>query len=158
MASFMLLRSLIMIEGVIEELCPRLNLFELLSTKFVDRAKKNFDLKKEILKVGEDVLSLGKKAARIPALCADALKDIVKGNTKINLELTGYEELEHSIGEMVRNVIYAVFACVMFYGSCLLCATEIEPKAENGMPLLAIAGFLFSIALGIYSVKRMSKK
>ncbi len=151
----MLLRSLIMIEGVIEEMCPELNLFEILSNKFMDRAKQNFDLKQSLIDVGTEALSLGKKAAKIPALCADALKDIVKGNFKINLELTGYEPLAVQLGKMVRNIVLAVFACVIFFGSCILCTADVGPVVGENMPLLAICGFLFSIALGIYSIKQM---
>ncbi len=154
----MLLRALIMIEGVIEELCPELNLFEILSNKFMERAKKNFDLKQSLLEAGTEALSLGKKAAKIPALCADALKDIVKGNMKINLEFTGYEALVDALNIMVKNIILAVFACVIFFGSCVLCMSDVGPKVGENMPLLSGAGFLFSIALGIYSIKQMNKK
>ncbi|MCR4591210.1 MAG: hypothetical protein K5668_10370 [Lachnospiraceae bacterium] len=154
----MLLRSLIMIEGVIEELCPDLNLFKILSDKFMDRAKRNFDLKKSLMEAGAEALSLGKKAAKIPALCADALKDIVKGNMKINLELTGYEDLMTALGDMVKHIIFAVFACVIFFGSCILCLANVGPKVGGDMPLLAGAGFLFSIALGVYAAKKLSRK
>ena len=154
----MLLRSLIMIEGVIEEMCPALNLFEILSGKFMERAKKNFDLKQSLIDVGTEALSLGKKASKIPALAADALKDIVKGNMKVNLEFTGYEPLVKALEKMVKNIVLAVFACVIFFGSCLLCLTEVGPDVGGNMPLLSEVGFLFSIALGIYSVKQMSEK
>ena len=40
----MLVRSLATIEGVIEQLCPSLNLFEIVSSKLMDRAKASFDL------------------------------------------------------------------------------------------------------------------
>ena len=153
-----LLRSLIMIEGVIEELCPELNLFGLLSEKFMERAKKNFNLKQSLIDIGTEVLSLGKKTARIPALCADALKDIVKGNTKINLEFTGYEALVKSLGDLVRYIVLSVFACVIFFGSCVLCLTHVGPSVDGNMPLMAEVGFLFSIALGIYAIKKMSMK
>lgn len=154
----MLLRSLIMIEGVIEELCPALNLFQLLSDKFMERAKKNFDMKQKLLEAGGDILSMGKKAARIPTLAADALKDIVKGNMKINLELMGYESLMNSLSFLIRNIILAIFSCVIFTGSCVLCLTHIGPSMKSGMPLMSAVGFLFSIALGIYSIKQMNGK
>lgn len=154
----MLLRSIIMVEGVIEELCPSLNLFELLSSKFMDRAKKSFDVKQSLLEVGTEALSLGKKAARIPSLCADALKEIVKGNMKINLELTGYDALMVSLNMMVRSIVLAIFACVIFFGACMLCMTDLQPTTQSGMPLLSAVGFLFSISLGIYAIKQMTHK
>ena len=154
----MLVRSLATFEGVIEQLCPELNLFELLSGKFLDRAKKNFDIQQELLSAGKDALSMGKKAARIPSLASDALKNVVKGKMKMNLELTGYDELANRAEDTIKSIILAMFACVLFFASSILCLTDIQPKAPNGIPLLSVAGFLFSIALAIYTVKKMSKR
>ena len=154
----MLVRSLATFEGVIEQLCPELNLFELLSGKFMDRAKKNFDIQQELLSVGRDALSMSKKAARIPSLASDALKNVVKGKMKMNLELTGYDDLTNMAADTIKSVVLAMFACVLFFASSILCLTDIQPKAPNGIPLLSVGGFLFSIALAVYTVKKMSKK
>lgn len=35
---------------------------------------------------------------------------------------------------------------------------NIEPKTPSGQPLIAAVGMIFSIALAIYTVRRMSKK
>ncbi len=153
----MLVRSLGTIEGVIEQLCPELNLFEILSGKMMDRAKKSFDLEQEIVSVGKDALEVGKKAARIPALASDLLKSASRGRMKINLELTGYEELLNKGGFTVKNVLLALFACVIFIGSCFLCMADIYPKAPGGMPALAAIGLIFSVALGIYTVRRFTQ-
>ena len=58
-----------------------------------------------------------------------------------------------STGESEEN-----FACILFLGSCILCTTDIHPQAANGMPLVAAAGMIFSIALAIYTVRKMTKK
>ena len=154
----MLVRSLATIEGVLEELCPDLKLFEMLSEKLMARVKKSFDIQQELVAAGKDALALGKKATKIPMLASDALKSVVKGKTKINLELTGYEDLLNETNKMVQYAIFAIFACVLFFGSCILCMTNIQPQTAFGMPLLAVVGFLFSISLGIYTVMQMSKK
>ena len=107
---------------------------------------------------GKDALSLGKKAAKIPVLAADVLGNISKGRAKINMELTGYQDLMDQVTGNVRNLIYALFSCVLFFGSCLLCQTQIQPKTADGMPVIAVVGFIFSIALGIYTVRRMAQK
>jgi len=54
--------------------------------------------------------------------------------------------------------ILALFACVLFFGSCILTTADIQPKTPDGQPLVAAAGMIFAIALGIYTVRRMSKK
>ena len=154
----MLVRSIATIEGVIEELCPELNLFEIISKKLMDRAKETFDLGQTLLTAGKDALELGKKAARIPVLAFDTLSNLVKGRMKINLELTGYDELLKRTENIVRYIIYAMFSCVLFFGSCILATADIQPKTEGGTPLIAVVGILFSIVLGIYTVRRMQEK
>jgi len=153
----MLIRSIATIEGVIEQLCPELNLFEMITTKLLDRAKQSFDVQQTLLSFGKDALSVGKKAARVPGLAADALNNIIKGRTRINLELTGYQDLMRDFNDLTRNVVLAIFACVIFFGSCILCMTDIQPQTADGLPIVAVFGFIFSIALAIYTIKKMNK-
>jgi len=62
------------------------------------------------------------------------------------------------VNATVKNIILALFACVLFFGSCILTTADIRPKTPDGQPLVAAAGMVFAIALGIYTVRRMSKK
>ena len=154
----MLVRSLGTIEGVIEQFCPELNLFEILSGKMMNRAKESFNLEQEIAAVGKDVLEIGKKASRIPALASDVLKGVARGRTKINLELTGYEELINKGSDSIRNIALIACACVVFFGSCILCTADLTPKAPGGIPAVAAIGLIFSVGLAIHALGKMSQK
>ena len=154
----MLVRSIATIEGVIEQLCPELNLFEIISGKLMDRAKQSMDISQELLSVGKEALEIGKKGAKLPALTSDVLTSVLKGRLKMNMELTGYEEIIDRAEKTVLNVVLAIFACVLFFGSCILTTADIQPKTSHGVPLLAVVGIIFSIALGIFTVKKMLKK
>lgn len=154
----MLGRAILATEGVIEQLCPELDLFTLLSNKMMDRVKKNLDIKQTVLDFGKDILTTGKKTAKIPGLLTDALDGLSKGKTKINMELSGVDEPLEKIGAYLRNVVLTVVACVLFIGSTNLAGVDIQPKTDTGMPLIAEAGIVFSIALGIYSISKLTKK
>ena len=154
----MLVRSLMTIEGVIEQLCPELNLFEIISGKMMDRAKKSFDLEQSLISVGTEALEIGKKATKIPALASDVLKGIARGRMKLNLELTGYEDLINKGADSIKNVVLAIFSCVLFIGSCILCLANITPKAPGGIPAVAAIGLIFSISLAIYTVKNLTRR
>ena len=154
----MLVRSIATIEGVIEQLCPELNLFQQITDKLMERVKKNLDVKQELVSAGKDILGVGKKVAKMPELAYDALNGMVKGRTKVNLELTAYEDILNKLNETTKNIILAVFACVLFIGSCVLSSTDLKPQTPNGQPLIAAVGMVFSIALAIFTVRRMSKK
>ena len=154
----MLVRSFLTIEGVMEQLCPELNLFEVISDKLMDRMKKSFSLEKEILSLGQGVLDVGKKVSRIPQLIADTLSDLMKGRMKINLELTGYQELTKELENMIHDVILVLVGCVLFSGGCRLCQTEIQPLTPNGMPLIALIILMAGLSLIIFALKRIFRK
>ena len=154
----MLARSFIAIEGVIEQLCPDLNLMDIMSDKLASRLKKSVDIKQTLIDAGKGILGIGKKAAALPGLAADALSGLAKGRMKINMEITGYEEPLERIGVFVKYVVMAVISCILFIGSCILASVDIEPKTSTGMPLLSVVIMVFSIALGIFSIKQMGKK
>ena len=154
----MLVRSFLTIEGVMEQLCPELNLFDIISEKLMDRMKKSFSLKAEIQSLGEGVLDMGKKVSKIPQLAAEALNDVMKGRLKINLELTGYEDVVRQLGEKINDIILVIVACVLFSGGCRLCQTEIKPMTPAGIPLLALIILIVGVSLGIYALKRVFRK
>ena len=154
----MLVRSIATIEGVLEEFCPQLNLFTLLTDRFMERAKKSFDLKAELAAGGKEFLAMSKKAVKIPMLASDALNTFVKGRSKVTIEVTGYEELLKKGAKTLKNLVLALFACILFIGSCILCTADIGPKTTGGIPFIAGIGLVVSIGLGIYVVKKMTKK
>ncbi len=154
----MLVRSFLTIEGVMEQLCPDLNLFDIISEKLMDRMKKSFSLEQEIMSLGQGVLDVGKKVSQIPQLAAEALTDVMKGRLKINMGLTGYEDLIRDLGEKVNDIILVIIACVLFSGGCRLCQTDIQPLTPAGMPLIALIVLLVGITLGIYALKRVFRK
>ena len=152
----MLIRSLVTMEGVIEKFCPELDLFAFLQEKLVARAKDSFDIKEKLTSSMESLASTATRTVKLPSLAYDALRNLVKGRMKVSVEPTGYEEPIRVLVEVIINVLLGVFACVLFNGSCTLCTTQIPPLID-GVPLFALAGFAVSIALAIYSIKKLIK-
>ena len=153
----MLFRSVITIEGVIEDICPELNLLKILSDRMAARVKNNFDLKATITNLGKEIYNLGGKSLKLPAQISDSLGLLNKGKMKVNMEVTGLDEPLSLIAEFARYTILSVIACVLFIGSCILCTTNMMPKAAGDVPLVAVVGILFSIALGIFAVRKLWK-
>ena len=80
---------------------------------------------------------------------------MVKGKTKVRFELSGYEEPLNRIFHFLRYTVLTLVALVLFIGSCILCTTDFKPILPNGVPLLALTGIVFSIALAIFSIKKL---
>ena len=154
----LLARAVLAIEGVIEQLCPELNLLDIISKKLIDRMKKNFDIKQTLIDAGKGIIGTGKKVAEIPGLASEALKGIAKGKMKLNTELTGLDEPMDRAETFIKNIVLVVIACVMFIGGCILCTVNLLPTTTIGAPLLAVIMLVFSISLGIFAVLRLGKK
>ena len=154
----MLVRSFLTIEGVLEQLCPELNLFDIISSKLMERMKKSFNLEQEVMSLGKGILDVGQKVSRIPQLIADTLSDIMKGRLKVNLELTGYENLIQELNGKIDDLILVIVACVLFSGGCKLCQTDIRPLTPNGMPLIAVIVLVIGVSLLIFALKRILQK
>ncbi len=153
----MLVRSIVTIEGVIEELCPELNLFEFMTNKMMERMKENFDIRQKLMEVLREVGATGSEALQMPGAVITLLRNLSKGRLKIGFELTGYTELLQQFKTTVKDITFVIFACVLLIGSCILCLTDITPDV-NGIPVVALIGFLISLSLGIFAILRMSKK
>ena len=152
----MMVRSLVTMEGVIEVLCPELDLFSFLQEKLLSRAKENFDVKEKLASSVESLAATAMRTVKLPGLATDVLRNLVKGRLKISFELTGYEEPFQVLIDVIKNVVIAIFACVMFSGSCRLYSAQVPPLVD-GIPLFSLAGFALSVALAVYSVKKLVK-
>ena len=152
----MLIRSLVTMEGVIEKFCPELDLFTFLQEKLLARAKDSIDVKETLTSSVEALASTATRTLKLPGLAYEALRNLVKGRLKVNLEPTGTEKTLHVLIEVIINVLLAIFACVLFSGSCQL-ATAMIPPLINGVPLFSIVGFAVTIALAIYSIQKLIK-
>lgn len=150
-----LVRSVTTMEGVVEQICPDLNIFDLLYSKMKEHMRKNFSLKRQMFEKSRDFLDAGRKTARIPVLASEALNNVVKGKMKMNMEITGWEEPLERLIRVIRYAMLTLVACVLFVGSCILCTTNYYPKLPSGIPLIAVVGLVFSIALAIFSVRKL---
>ena len=154
----MLIRSIATFEGVLEQLSPSGNLFEAIANKLMDRVKQSFDMSESLKGAGKDILATGKRAAKLPALIHDVVSGVAKGRTKINIELTGYEELLKESRSTILNLVIALFACILFVGSCILATVDMSPKTRHGIPLFSAGGIVLSISMAVYVIMKMAKK
>ena len=154
----MLVRSFLTIEGVLEQLCPELNLFKITSDKLLERKKKSFNLEKEIMKLGSGFMNVGRKVTQLPQMLAEALTDIMRGRLKINLDVGGYDDLVEEIGNKINDVILVIIGCVLFSGGCRLASTQIQPVLPNGLPMLAVIVLVASCSMIIFALKRIFGK
>lgn len=153
----MLSRGVMTIEGVLAACCPDVNFLQIVSGHLAGEAQEDFDLKKELLRKGRDFYNLFGKGIEIPAQLSDVLKMTVKGQTKLNLELTGSEEPLGHIDNMVNKIIVCIITAALLIASSTICTTDMTPKVL-GIPLLGALGFFAALVLGGWLLFGILKK
>lgn len=153
----MLSRGVLTIEGVLEQCSPKTNILRIFANRMSGSLLGNIDVKKEMKGLLRSAYSSGRKLVDLPSYVVDILKMTIKGQTKVNLELTGSEEPLSKIDSMVNRLIVCIITAAVLIGSSLLCLTDMKPKIL-GIPFLGALGFAAAMVLSIFLLISVLKK
>lgn len=142
----MLIRGILTIEGVLEDCSPNTSMMEILARHFSAGTFNADNMEKEVRHLLRKAMGSVEKISDIPLNLADIVKMTVRGQTKINLELTGSEEPLSKIDRMVDRVIFGIIDGALLIGSSMLCTTNMTPKIL-GIPAIGAVGFFIAFAL-----------
>lgn len=142
----MLARGAITIEGVLRSCCPEVNLVELLSTHMRSDFKRNFDLIEQLQHTQKLLYKFTRKTVDIPGQLSDILKMTIKGQTKVNLDLTGSEEPIKQFDKMINKLIVCIISSALLLGSSIIATTQMAPQIM-GIPLLGVFGYIGALIL-----------
>jgi ubiquinone biosynthesis protein len=142
----MLVRGVMTIEGVLEDCSPGANFMEILEKHFTGGFFTLTSAEKELRHLLRKFAGSVEKISDIPLNIADIIKMTVRGQTKLNLELTGSEVPLGKLDRMVDRLIFGIIDGALLIGSSMLCTTDMEPKVL-GIPALGFVGFLIAFIL-----------
>ena len=88
-------------------------------------------------------------AVEVPGLAADALHGLMKGQTRVNLDLHASNDLAQLLRRLVRNVVMGLWVMALLISSSIICTTNMSPKI-CGIPAIGAIGYLFAFAIVMY--------
>lgn len=153
----MLGRGMVTLEGVLRGLDPEISVVAIMANHMTGDLLGRADLSKTLAESGRALLASGRKALLIPGELSDILRMTIKGQTKLNLELTGSDEPLDRLDGMVDKLVAALVMAAGLVGSSLLCTTNMRPRVLD-IPLLGVLGFLGSFVLGGWLLWRIHRK
>ena len=145
----MLARGLTNMEGVLADIAPQINMIEIASRHISEIMWKDFDWKKELKHAGKNIYRWMHKAVEVPGLAADALHGLMKGQTRVNLDLHASNDLAQLLRRLVRNVVMGLWVMALLISSSIICTTNMKPKIW-GIPAIGVIGYLFAFAIVMY--------
>ncbi len=143
----MLSRGMVTIQGVVSQLCPEVDFVSAMAANIKEGLFEELDIGRELQQGAQTLYRSGKKALELPYQLSEFLKTAVRGQGKINLEITGSEKPLQNISRMVNRLILCLLCCALLITSALICQTDIVP-AWFGIPWPAFLGFMATAGVG----------
>lgn len=144
-----LFRGLVILEGVIAEVDPQLDIISVI-TSFVKGKNKMLlikDINEEELVLS--AYSFFRDASRIPSKAVEALSSISDGRAKINFNITDLENSVDHISNMVNRLVGALLISSLIIASSLIISNNVGP-IYKGISLMGIAGYIIFAIFAIF--------
>lgn len=145
----MLARGLTHMEGVLAELTPNINMVQIASVHMTQSIMESRDWKKELKNSGKRIYRSIYKTLDIPALMAEFLQELIKGQNKIHLDLNISADSSRLLRRSIQNVVMGLWVMALLISSSIICTTNMKPKIW-GIPALGVIGYLIAFAIVMY--------
>lgn len=148
---YMLIRGLIIIEGVGLKLDPNFNITDNIQPYTAKITRRRFSLKRLFKKNLNRFQDINDLVDTLPDDINTILKKLKEGKLVVVHEHKGLKEFQTATGKAVNRLVFAVIIAALSIGSSLLVMAKMPPLV-NGVPLLGAIGFMLSAILGFYIV------
>ncbi len=155
--NYLLIKSLITIEGVGKALDPDFNAALNIKPFILRFYKENFSLGAYLLRASQMPKELSEFLVQFPSDIKTIIDKMKEGTFKIELEHIGLSDLEESIEKSANRLSIAIIIAALLIGSSLLLLVQIPPLLFN-IPVLGLIGFLLAAIMGIILIHSIYKK
>jgi ubiquinone biosynthesis protein len=154
---YMLIRALIIIEGVGFKLDPEFNITDNLHPYISKITKKRFDLKRLFKRNLTRFKDINNLLDHLPNDIDIILNKIKEGKLVVIHEHKGLKEFQKATITIANRLVFAIIIAALSIGSSILVIAKMPPLV-NGFPLLGAIGFIISAILGLYITFSIFKK
>ena len=150
-------RSLVTLEGLIDDLMPQANMIEIITQHVLTSRSVKGSVADETRKLGlESQMALhGGLNALVQA--GAAMKMLTRGQLKTNIELVGSEEPIRQLSFMVDRLTMALIVVGLFVGSSIVYYARIKPVIF-GIPIVGFLGYVVAFILSAWIVFDIMRK
>lgn len=147
----MLVRGVITIEGVLDDIAPRTNLIEIVSKHVVEQSLSPDHIAHRATEVFNASVRSAEAMVKMPAQISNSLEMLNMGQMSVKTDMNISKDALATIYASVGRLSLALISVGLFLGSALLCTTNMEPKILE-VPLLGFITFIVAFFLGLYVI------
>jgi ubiquinone biosynthesis protein len=145
---FLLMKSIIIIEGLGKELDPNFNVITH-SRKFaVDLQKQRYSARRLLRYIKKGGRDFSYFAHRLPQDIIEIVNNLKQGQLKIAFEHRNLDKFIHTLDKISNRISLSLLISALVISSSVIIHTDKGPFVF-GIPLLALAGLLIAAVLGL---------
>lgn len=144
-----LVRSIVILEGVIAKIDPDLEIMECIYPYVKERNKEEMlkSLNKD--KLITEAYKFASKSIEIPTKFLELVDSLTKGRAKLQFEMKGLDKPLTDLNRMVNRVAFSLIVGCMIIGSSLIVNAKTGPTFQ-GISILGLIGFIVSGIFGLW--------
>lgn len=144
---FLLIRSMVTIEGVIRQLDPDLDLTKLIRPFLLKLVAKRYDPVQFVKRTINSIYELGMYMEEFPRDLKNAMRKINTGEIRVDLRHKGIDPIVHTFNRISKQIIAAVLIAGLVIGSSQLIIHNIKPLWGE-TSLFGIIGIFIAFLIG----------
>lgn len=144
-----LVRSLVITEGVLSTISPDLVLIDLIMPYIKSQNRNAFINDFEFDEFMLHGLKFMRASSLVPSKFIEFSDSIISGRAKIQLNHNNLDQPIKNLHRMVNRIVFAVIISSMIIGSSLILRTNIGPKLHD-ISIIGITGFIIAALMGFY--------
>ncbi len=144
---FLLIKSLITIEGVARTLDPDFNLVEAIRPFAEKMISRRYSISAILNRLSKGLRDIVTNLGAIPSKLDSFFKKLNDGDLTVALEHKGLDKLTRKIDQSSNRVSFAIVLAALIIGSSLIVLADIPPKWHD-IPVIGIIGYLAAALMG----------
>lgn len=147
----MLVRGIITIEGVLDDIAPQMNVLNVVSEHVMAQSLSPHHLEMRATELINASLKSAEAAVKLPNQISNSLTMLNRGDLEMKGNVTVAPEALGTIYASIGRLSLALISVGLFLGSSILCTTNMQPKLLE-VPVLGVLGYLGAFVLGVYVI------
>ncbi len=147
----MLVRGLMTIEGVLDDIAPRTNVMEVVSEHVMMQSLDPKHIEMRANELVNSSLRSAEAVTKLPAQLTNTLTMLNRGQLAMRGDVKVDEHALSTVYASVGRLSLALISVGLFLGSSIICTTNMQPKLLE-VPLIGFLGFVGAFVLGVYVI------
>jgi ubiquinone biosynthesis protein len=153
---FLLIRSMVTIEGVIHQLDPKLDLSKEIRPFLIKLAAKHYNPVQFGKKIFNSIYEMGMYLEDFPRDLKNAMRKINSGEIKVDLRHKGIDPLVHTFNRITKHIITSVIIAGLIIGSTQMIIHKVHPLWGESSSW-GVMGLILAGILGLGMLKDLSR-